>query len=247
MMIRKLVALTVVGIALLSSTEARSQDYFNQNASKWYISGFGGWTGEVENSFSLDTAGPGIGDDAFGININTESGYGIGAAIGRRFSNNLRLESEFVFRNHSLDNIVTDAGGLAVDFLGADPDDVADALDGVSARVNSYTLATNLVYDFRRGAKINPYVGFGTGVQFVGNRLTEEDNDLEVQLNYPTVIYQWMAGVSSPLNQRSDLFVEYRGFGTFGTTAPGSLGPDSVRFKAASYQDSVFAGLRFNF
>jgi opacity protein-like surface antigen len=142
---------------------------------------------------------------------------------------------------------VAEAGGLAGDLLGADPADVTDVVDGISTSLNSYTLAANIIYDFRRGSKINPYLGVGTGVQFVGFNAQESDSGAELTVDYPTVIYQWMAGVSSPLSQNSEVFVEYRGLGTFGTNASASLGNDSVSVGTSLYQGSVFAGFRRDF
>ena len=250
----------VVGISVATSTntsaqEYQSESYFNSGAvvaaqcdtaSDWYVSGFGAYIAPNEANFSLDTAGPDIGDSAFDLDLESESGYGVGAALGRRFRKNFRLEGEFVYRNQSLDNLVEDAGELASGLL-FDPEDVSDVVDGISSRVNTFTLATNLYYDFNLNSRITPYVGFGTGVQFVGFRATSSDFDADVQVNYPTVIYQWMAGISSPLNKRSDVFVEYRGLGTFGTTASASVGPDSISVATSLYQSSVFAGFRRNF
>ena len=244
----------MVGMIITFSADAKAQTYFdssevvsNQTFSNRYVSLFGGWVDRNQGSFSLDTAGPDIGDNSFDLDLETDPGFGVGFAIGRTFSSNWRIESEFVYRNQSLDDLVVDAGDLVGDFLGADPADVDDVVDGISTSLNTYTLAANIVYDFKPCSNFNPYVGFGTGVQFVGFRATQSDFEVEAEVNYPTVIYQWMAGVSKPLSQNSEVFVEYRGQGAFGSTASASLGPDSVSVASSNYKGSVFAGFRRNF
>ena len=253
-------ATLAVGMIVAFSPEVKAQTYFDSYdavqceqcgfSSSNYFSLFGGWIDRNQASFDLDTAGPFLGEDSFGFDLDSDPGFGIGLALGRRISNNIRVEGEFVYRNQSLDGLVDGAGEFAGDFLGASPADVTAVTDTISTSINTYTLAGNVIYDFKRGSGFNPYVGGGLGVQFVGLRGTVSDlggEEAEVDLNYPTVIYQWMAGVSKPLSQSSEVFVEYRGLGTFGTTANASLGPDSIRAATSLYQGSIFAGFRRNF
>lgn len=259
MKLKLLMMLTMVaGMSISFSPNVNGQTYFDTyeaaqciecGSSSNYVSLFGGWIDSNQASFSLETAGPFLGEDSFGLDLDSDPGFGIGLALGRRLSNNLRVEGEFVYRNQGLDNLVTDAAGVLDDFGvtdigGIDP---TDATEFLSTSINTYTLAGNVIYDFRRGSGFNPYVGAGLGVQFVGFRGTVDEIEGEIELNYPTVIYQWMAGVSKPLSQSSEVFVEYRGLGTFGTTVSGAIGPDSIRAATSLYQGSIFAGFRRSF
>ena len=193
----------------------------------WYVSAFGGYVDETRNDFSLVTVGPNIGGIDVDGNFSTDSGFGLGTAIGRRFSNGFRIEGDFVYRNQELDNLTSLVN------------------ETLSARLQTYSLNTNVAYDFRRGSKISPYIGGGTGVQFVDIKASDSSFDGQFELAYPTVNFQWFAGASSPINQRTEVFVEYRGLGTFGIDASASVGADSLQANSSSYQGSIFSGLRF--
>ena len=208
----------------------------NDCCGNWYVGGFGGWVGQTEASFSGESSGfffdddDGILDEEF----SSDAGFGIGAVLGRRFNNGFRLEGDFIFRHQSLDDI---------NDLDLDDDDVI-----ASADVSTFALNWNIAYDFTRGKKFNPYVGVGTGLYLVGFDATGtgDEEGSESSVAFPWANLQWFAGVSSPINDRAEWFVEYRGLTTYGIDADFSDPGDGEEgfFRASTYHSSIFSGIR---
>lgn len=237
------------------------------NTGDWYVSGFGGWVGPTDNIFRLEgsTSDPDdFGEDPFDENGDfdidgsflTDSGFGIGAALGHRFSNGFRLEGDFVFRNQhfgDLTDIEDDFPDVVID------EDDFDEVAAVSAELTTFTLNMNVAYDFRRGGNFNPYVGVGTGLHLVdisaNNIMVDDDDDgtiEEFDLAYPWANVQFFAGVSKPISERIECFVEYRGLSTIGVdfsaSGNGVLDDvfDNASLLSSAYHSSVFFGFRTN-
>lgn len=235
------------------------------NTGDWYFSGFGGWVGPTDNILQLEGS---TGDpDDFGLepfdengdfdidgSFLTDSGFGIGAALGRRFSNGFRLEGDFVFRNQNfgdLTDIEDDFPGIVID------EDDFDQVAAVSSELSTFTLNMNVAYDFRRGGNFNPYVGVGTGLHLIdisANNIIDDNGFIgDFDLAYPWANVQFFAGVSKPINQRTELFVEYRGLSTIGVDFSTNVGDggvlggfDSASLRSSAYHSSVFFGFRTN-
>ena len=198
-----------------------------------YVSMFGGYLDQGEYINSFDIALPPIITGSLDVTLNTSPGWALGGAMGRRFDNGFRLESEFVYRNSSLDTISATAfpGGP----LGALP---------VTGNVNSYSSMFNLAYDFNRHASIRPYVGAGAGAAF--HEFSFNAAPATISIDLPTVAFQYFAGVSMDVSHRAEAFLEYRAFGTqefeLNVTAPGA----NFNSEFDSLNHSIFAGLRLN-
>ena len=204
----------------------------NNSCGDWYAGALGGWVGGTENSFSGEGVGTIFGTGSFDEEFTSDSGFGIGAVLGRRFNNGFRLEADFIFRHQDLD-------GLTDEF---DLDEIG------SADVSTFALNWNIAYDFRRGNKFNPYVGVGTGRYLVDTEASGVGGSAgqEVGLAFPSANLQWFAGVSSPINERAEWFVEYRGLTTYGIDVSAEDVANQASFRSSSYHSSVFSGIRIN-
>ena len=109
----------------------------------------------------------------------------------------VRVEGELSFRDADVDAHIL--GG--------------DKLPGATGEVSSTTIMGNLFYDFNRGGSVEPYVGFGLGfadVDFEGFGVTPIPDVLDDGDN--SFAYQFMLGLGVPLNEKWDLFFDYRYF-----------------------------------
>ena len=198
-----------------------------------YISLFGGWTDfyDLGGLAGID----GLGEASF--DFQTNDGYALGTAIGRRLGNGLRSEVEFAYRNNTIGSITAAAPGLGT--VGFD-------LDG---SVNSYAGMYNLYLDLgrRKCKRVNPYIGGGIGFAFTDADVAFDVFGQPVELDTETssFAYQGIAGISYKLKSHVELFSEYRVFGTdeeqISVTLPG-LGSGSADFGGMSH--NVFFGAR---
>lgn len=120
----------------------------------WYLSVFGG--GVFVNNAEADD-----GSAAFGqfFDFDTDIGWLFGAAVGARFTDNLRGEVEVSTGSFSLTD-VTISGGPAPNYDG----DTYAVTDGSAS--TTYLLG-NLWFDLDTGSGFTPYVGGGVGAGFV--------------------------------------------------------------------------------
>ena len=167
----------------------------------WYVKGFGGasWPQGESVSFSGDLIDEiGSGGGSLGGDLDYDTGYLLGAALGYLITPNFALELEYAYRD-------------------ADAELSSTAFDGVEREtftedgsVSSNAVMVNALYRFdpmgATGA-VQPYVGGGIGgvqVDFDG-----DETDTEFA-------YQVMAGVSYALNPNWSLYGEGRWFSTDG-------------------------------
>jgi opacity protein-like surface antigen len=121
--------------------------------SKYYVTAIAGWA--TQGSQDLAYTAPGVGNT---VRAPLDSGFLTGAAIGRRLSDQWRIEGEFVYQSVDRPTLSLGAGGPAGD-----------------GNYASTSVAINGLYDFDLlGSKrARSYVGLGVAY------LTEVDIDFE--------------------------------------------------------------------
>ena len=198
-----------------------------------YLSMYGGWTDYYD--FGGRAGIDGLGEAFF--DFQTNDGYALGTAIGRRLDNGLRREFEFTYRNNTIGSVtaaVPDLGSIGFDLGGS---------------VNSYAGMYNLYYDITRwqSSRLTPYIGGGIGFAFTDTNVAFDvfGQPVEIDTETSSFAYQGIAGISYKLKSQVELFSEYRVFGIdeeqLAVTLPG-LGSGSVDFGGMSH--NVFFGAR---
>jgi hypothetical protein len=167
------------------------------NCDRWYFALSGGWQ---ERETVHEVGAP----TTF---IVFDSGFAINAAVGYRFDL-FRVESEFSVMNN--------------DCLTAGADGLSSRTDG---NVNIRAFMFNVYHDFSLGDWLwQPYVGAGIGIyQSELNGLYPDFFDqippqfgfggkaINATSDFP-LAYQFRAGMTRPVGQRSEFFVGYRYF-----------------------------------
>ena len=201
-----------------------------------YVSVFGGFLNQQEYENTIATSGPPFGTNRFDVVLNTNPGWAVGGALGRRFNNGFRMESEFVYRNATMDTISAALFPVPGP-LGSVP---------VNGTVNAYSTMVNLAYDFNRQGRISPYVGAGVGATFIEYTFNVAAIPATIDIELPTVSFQYFAGVSAQVSARAEAFVEYRAHGTQEFELNINAGPTNLSSEFDSLNHSVLAGLRLN-
>ena len=165
--------------------------------------------------------------DITGIGTNLSADFDAGwvgaVAAGWAYGNGLRSEIEFGYRRNDLDSL---SGAVAG-----------------SGDASSWRGTINAYYDFKTETPLTPYVGVGLGAArvsleanpFGASRLDDSDS---------AFAYQGIAGVGYRLNDRAQVFADYRYFATTSldfTTAAGT----SVDADYGNH--TLMVGLRFGF
>ncbi len=214
-------------------------NFFGGGCGDRYISLYGGWVDYYDTSIDVTIAGQANGSAQ--LEFNSNAGWAIGGAFGRRIGCNLRTELETGYRDNTLDSaeISFTAPGAATVF-------VEDDVDG---RIQMYLGMYNVYWDFgSQCQRLRPYVGAGAGVAFIDARVsTESLGGIAAELDESAFAWQAMAGASWRMSDRAELFSEYRIFGTDDeelTLASGALGTSaSAEFETMS--NNVMFGVRF--
>ena len=202
----------------------------NNGPGVYYGSLFGGWTGLDDLMLSGDEGQ---------IQLNNDSGFNVGFAIGQIQGKNLRSEIEVTYRSNDLDGMTLNDLGGATQFLEGD-----GTIESISGMLNVFWDFTDV------RTRMKPYLGFGFGgvsadadFQIDGDRTLGDGNDT-------SLAYQWIGGISYETRRFSDLFVEYRYFAAdslhFNTTLPASAiidGDGELEYRTSS----VVFGVRMKF
>ncbi len=118
--------------------------------------------------------------------VDTDTGYGVGGALGYRLSEMFALEGEVAYRSNNVD------GGFIED----------EPFDG-DGRLNSLSFMANGVFTAPSRFGVAPYVGAGVGAAQIR---TSGDQDLVFG-------YQAFAGLNKQFTEKLGAAVEYRYFG----------------------------------
>jgi opacity protein-like surface antigen len=173
----------------------------------WYVS----LAPEVVFGYDIDTDGgnvavpliPAPGLPPVGIttvpldaSLDTDTGFGIGGAVGYRFDN-ARVEFEVGYNNNNVDNIVVN--------------DIEASADG---DIGNWKFLINGYYDFPTDSRFSPYVGGGAGLAILSA------NDVSASLppfgavsiddSNSSFIFQFKAGAGYDITDELTAFLGYR-------------------------------------
>ena len=202
---------------------------------KPYVSFFGGAT-TVEDFFrEITTATAPLTLERQGANL--VDGYGLGAAIGYRVHNYLRIEAEYSYRFNKVEDW----------FTGIETDGALTSLtqEPATGRIYSHAGMFNMIADLsqRRVRCFNLHAGAGLGILTVDAEVTTATNTYISDDSQ--FAYQLIGGVTYPWSDRLEFFSEYRYLSSDGLdvvdaatgAAFGDFGYDS---------HNLFFGLRIN-
>lgn len=195
----------------------------------------GGWnfTNAVDANREFLDPIPGF-EIPFPIPIDTQTGYAISFAFGRRHNHRLRSEIELAVRQNDLES----------DSLSEDPTNlfqasIADGIiaDGQDDQVRAYSIMKNFIFEFRNDTRLTPYVGAGLGWSY----LDIDAPAAGIEQGVGAFSYQGIGGVATKLNKAVDLIVEYRFLGT------SEVELDSVDQSIAYQTHNLFMGLKLEY
>ena len=157
---------------------------------------------------------------------NTQTGYAISAAMGRRHSGRLRSEIEFAVRGN---DFTFDSPALFV------PD--------VDSDVNVYSLMKNAFLELENASRFTPYGGAGIGLSYVEAEAQTISGDAISVFEDSDTVFTWQAigGVATRINRATDFVVEYRFLGTTDVEL-GSIGQETPY-----YAQNLFLGIKFEY
>jgi opacity protein-like surface antigen len=165
------------------------RDYLTRApSSNWYLGGSLGYNATSDQTSTGQTA---TGQGRL-VETTFDDGFATGSYIGYRVSETLRLEGELAFRRND---------GQSLAFNGND-----QSFAGSGAE--SYSFLANAYYDFPNSSAITPYVGVGAGISFIDNDFLYRAVDFDD--NDTSFVYQGIAGLSTPLTPRIDVFLDAR-------------------------------------
>ena len=153
------------------------------------------------------------GNGLSGVELEFDTGFGIGAFLGYKFKNAIRVEGEYTFRRNGVDDFTV--GGVSASGAGL----------GIDGDVDAHSFMGNVWWEPRVGGNWLPYLGGGVGVSIIKadvtasipgfGTLSEDESDT-------VFTYQAGAGVGYAVTDRVVVSADYRFLGTsdpsFGVT-----------------------------
>jgi OOP family OmpA-OmpF porin len=190
-----------------------------------------GWYGRVDVGSSIDgsldgSVSDGIISEPFSPDLEEEWMGGVG--LGYAMRNGFRLEGELSYRQNDWEPTALPAFGT-----------------GASGDATSLALMGNLLYDFNRDGRLQPYLGVGVGAARVniGIDAAQESEDT-------TVAYQGMAGISYAATERLTFDLGYRYFmapDVDASEAFSSIGIANADASVDYEHQAVTVGMRWQF
>jgi len=150
-------------------------------------------------------------------------------SVGYGFGRGIRAEVEFGYRGNNVSGFKAGGVGIAP----------------VTGDAHTYSLMTNVLYDFNTGTRLTPYLGAGIGVGFFTARLAGMGGTVYDGTD-ATFAYQGIAGASYALTPNLSLTADYRYFGT----TDGSIkepGNPGVKANVENGNHTITAGVRWAF
>jgi len=184
-----------------------------------YLRVFAGWN-VLENQRDIP-----FGTANQTMDVDFRTGWGMGGAIGKYMTPNLRRELETAYRHNSGDTASMNG----------------NVMGDVDGNVRAYSGMGNLIYDFNQVplAGFTPYIGGGIGVGVVEGNFSGGGENFTID---DTVFaYQGIAGVQRSLNCNVKMFAEYRFFGTDKVDVVGTNSTSRHNYAA----HNVFLGFQF--
>lgn len=182
----------------------------------------------IEGTESLVNSDPVVGDLTGGA-LESETGYAISFAFGRRHNHRLRSEIELAIR----------ANDTSVEF---EPSAVDDVLENIlppndEDAIRAYSIMKNFIWDFNNASRLTPYLGAGLGWSYLDLQAPSIGTDEGTG----AFSYQGIGGVGVRLNKAVDFIVEYRFLGT------SAVELDGVSDSFAYRTHNLFLGVKYEY
>ena len=194
----------------------------SSDAQGWYVGLLGGYSETDDTKF-----GTALGTVTTTYDSGTFYALNVGYGTGK-----VRVEGEIGTRD----------GDVQDHILGG------DKLPGPTGEITSTSLMANVLYDFNRAGKVQPYIGFGLGyadvekdsfgVAPIPDVLDDDDSSLA---------YQLLIGVGFSLAENWDLTLDYRWFATDSLTFTVSEPAGSVSSDVDYQVQDIVIGVRYSF
>jgi len=161
--------------------------------------------------------------------VDFDTGFAVGGAVGYRLSNGLRAEGNVSYRETDVDEVT--GGGIALDGAGD---------------VSLVTVMANIYYDFDLGSPVKPFIGGGIGVGIID--IDSDDSMNVLVVNDDSVEFAWniMVGAGYGLTESIDLSFGYRYLGTTDPEFDATLFGISGTLDAEITVHEILFGLRYN-
>jgi len=171
----------------------------------------------------------GVGADADIGNATSDTGVGLGAAVGKSIGK-IDIELEYAYREADFDRFEFDdeISGLV---------DYSEGLDG---GIEIKTLMANGFYNFNKESTYSPYVGAGLGIAWVDVKYEGFDIDIDGT----EFAYQFMAGVDVAMSTNTSLLIGYR---YLGTSDISDSFEDVAEVSASIDSHNIEFGLKYSF
>lgn len=190
--------LSTAAIAALLSAPAQAGDVYGKI--------FGGVGFEQSHEINGEIFGTGIGAGE----LETDTGYTFGGAIGYQVTDFLGVEAEVAYRSNSIDSGVINGAAFTVN----DED------------LESLSFIGNVVYTAPEFYNFQPYIGGGAGTARIGF------SDGASGANEYVFAYQGFAGVKRQITSNLAAGVEYRYFGADEATFNNSFGAVTTDYES---------------
>ena len=231
-----LCATTAIALAMVSGA-ANAED-------GWYVRGDVGYNFDGKLDYDANAHVPGtLGD--YG---DVEGDLTYGAGLGYGFDNGFRLEGAVTFRNSKLDVSPT-VNGQAFYEAGFGPGQYS--IVAPSGKAYGWDAMLNLLYDFNRDGKFQPYLGAGIGVSEMSASVrnyyfldTASQSGFAINTindSETALAYQALAGFGYELTERLTFDLGYRYFVVDDLDYAGNL----VDYDSQYTDHMVTAGLRW--
>ncbi len=222
---------TLAADAVVGTDATPAPESFDE--SRFYVSGFIGASFADDNTFEGVVSGA-----SPVVDLDYDTGFFLGGAIGKQLGDfgpgSLRGELELSYLQNDIDELNFTGNAAAPDAIIGD------------AEFSSVNLAANFLLDFPTSGILTPYIGGGLGIAFTdieaayvpGPRLDDSDTNF---------LLQGIVGVSAPVTESADFFVEGRYTRIFDIEAQRILPNGTVTGTGEADFDNfaVAGGLRF--
>jgi opacity protein-like surface antigen len=185
----------------------------------------------IENDGRLLNSTP-AGGGPSNFALDSETGYAISFAFGRRHNHRLRSEIELALRANetSFESDLPAMGDIFEIALDPNGED----------KIRAYSIMKNFIYGFQNTSRFTPYLGVGLGWSYIDLEATS----VGIDDGSGAFSYQAIGGVATTVNSVADFIVEYRFLGTTDVDLDGFAGSGG----SINYQThNLFLGVKFEY
>jgi opacity protein-like surface antigen len=144
--------------------------------------------------------------------VRTSTGIGLGTFIGYKFVD-FRVEAELFYSSNAV-NRIRNYSPLT-----------GETNNAIGGNISNTTIAMNCYYDIPVSWQLKPFVGAGMGFSYLSSSSLDLGSGQAIKIDrQPLFTYQLKAGFSLPMDERTDLFMQYRYLNTVGFTTDGISG-----------------------